>query len=309
MPIDYDQGETKGLLFVPGKRRRLNGLAVTLNILLPWLLFTTTFAILSFGFNYHNPFLAHVLALAGFAGAGLFWFLGWRNRSKKQDSSDRNAQLRQEGMWYTFTAIAFFVATVFGTICGDLNYQYNMGIYYDLTNLNSYPTVDTNHDRGQQLMDAGRVYFADGTALDLRKAMSFKEVDQYCVTPITTGLMQPPSYDFWAVGVNCCNGPGSSFQCGEYNNPYARSGLRLVHDYERQFFRLAVQQAEAQYNIIAKHPLFFYWMQDPVMEINRYRDTGYKFYTIGVLIHFVLNLFSVVAATVAFSKIGENRMY
>lgn len=290
------KGDTeKGLLLTPGKRRRINGLAVALNIFLPWLVFTATMAILSFGVNYSRPVLAHSLALGGFFLAIVSYLMGRRAR-----------QLHAcEGMWYKFTSIAFFFAALIGCFLGDLNYRYNMEVYYDLTNLNSYPSVDTNHDRGQEIMDAGRVYFVDGTALDLRKAMSFKNVDQYCVTPIATGLMQPPTYDFWAVGVNCCNGPGSAFQCGEYNNPYARSGLRLVHDYERQFFRLAVQQAEAQYNIKAMHPLFFYWMQDPVMEINRYRDAGYKFYVFGTITHFALNLLAVVAATIGFSKIGS----
>lgn len=284
---------TKGLLFVPGKRRRINGLAVLLNILAPWLLFVGTFWVLSFTFNYRYPFTAHVLALGGFALAGIMFFLGFRARQKAA-----------EGMWYKFTAIAFFAAALFGCLSGDMNFRYNMEIYYDLTNLNSYTSVDTNHDKGQEIMDAGSAYFVDGTGLDLRKAMSFKNVDQYCVAPIATGLMQPPSYDFWAVGVNCCNGPTSAFQCGEYNNPYARSGLRLVHDYERQFFRLAVQQAEAQYNIKATHPIFFHWMQDPVREINRYRDAGYKYCFLGVLTHFVLNLFAVVFATILFSKTG-----
>ena len=68
-----------------------------------------------------------------------------------------------------------------------MNYWYNMQPYYDIENINTYPAVldsdgakrswqDTilvghttirevnpAREKGQQLMDAGRVYFEDGT--------------------------------------------------------------------------------------------------------------------------------------------------
>ena len=44
------------------------------------------------------------------------------------------------------------------------------------------------------------------------------------------------SYDFWAVGLNCCSGVASDFRCGEFNNLHARSSdwPRLVYDVDIQ---------------------------------------------------------------------------
>jgi hypothetical protein len=210
----------------------------------------------------------------------------------------------RDPMWYSFAAVAFGLAVFLATTFGDMNFWYNMQPFYDIENLNTYPSVNPAREKGQQLMDAGRVYFADGTGLDMRKAMGFKNLDLYCVAPIVHGNDQLASYDFWAVGLNCCSGVSSDFRCGEFNNPHARSGLRLMRDDQRPFFRLAVQQAEAAYNIKATHPLFFYWMQDPVAEMNGYRDDGFKYYLLGIFTHFAFNLFCVVCAVVGFAKIG-----
>merc|ERR1719148_511814 len=282
-----------GSVFAPGKRRRMNLVAVCLNIFMPWFLFCTLYAALSFTFHYQHPTAAWGLVFLGFFVSLVMAFLALRAKARDRDP-----------MWYTFAALAFFLATCLAAVFGDMNFWYNMQPFYDIENLNTYPSVNPAREKGQQLMDAGRVYFADGTGLDMRKAMGFKNLDLYCVAPIVHGDEQLATYDFWAVGVNCCSGVSSDFRCGEFNNPHARSGLRLMRDDQRPFYRLAVQQAEAAYNIKATHPLFFYWMQDPVAEMNAYKDDGFKYYLLGMFTHFAFNLFCVVCAVVGFSKIG-----
>lgn len=281
-------------VFTPGKRRRMNLVAIVVNIFMPWLTFAALYAVMSFSFHYQHPAAAWALVGVGFLVAIMAGFLAQRTMARERDP-----------MWYTFAAIALFLAVVAAMVFGDMNFWFNMQPFYDIENLNTYPSVNPAREKGQQLMDSGRVYFADGTGLDMRKAMGFKNLDLYCVAPIVHGEEQLASYDFWAVGVNCCSGVSSDFRCGEFNNPHARSGLRLMRDDQRPFFRLAVQQAEAAYNIKATHPLFFYWMQDPVAEMNSYRDDGFKYYLLGIFTHFAFNLFCVVCAVVLFSKIGR----
>mmetsp|Transcript_22199 Transcript_22199/g.52288 ORF Transcript_22199/g.52288 Transcript_22199/m.52288 type:complete len:117 (-) Transcript_22199:78-428(-) len=112
------------------------------------------------------------------------------------------------------------------------------------------------------------------------------------------------SYDYWAVGLNCCEGQSPDFQCGEYNNGHARAGLRLMSDDQRPFFRLAVQQAEAAYNIRAEHPMFFHWVQDPVALMASWTEAATRFMLMSSFCFFVLNFFCVSCAVVVFSKLG-----
>ncbi|CAE7517800.1 GIP [Symbiodinium natans] len=198
----------------------------------------------------------------------------------------RTRMQEQDPTWCTFAALAllgshtqpntpylrYFVATVLAATLGDMNYWYHMQPYYDIENIN-LPDVKGRGKQGelvggQQLMDAGRVYFEDGATLDLGKSMSFKNLERY-------------------------------------KNTKARAGLRLMRDDQRQFFRLAVQQAEAAYNIKANHPLFFYWMQDPVAETMSYKASGLSHALMAVFGHFVLNLLLVAGAALAFSKISH----
>merc|ERR1719401_1001055 len=110
------------------------------------------------------------------------------------------------------------------------------------------------------------------------------------------------TYDFWAVGINCCSGHASDFACGEVSNINAHSGLRLMREDQRAYFRLAVQQAEATYNINANHPIFFYWMQDPLIEINSYQDDANAYLLIGLIGFFVIQLLLVALAVFCFSS-------
>jgi hypothetical protein len=281
-------------IFAQGKRRRMNLVAICVNIFMPWLMFCIIYWALSFSFHYQYPTAAWMIFALGLLGVIVAAALAYRARKQNR-----------EGMWYNFAWLSLLIAVVFAGLLGDMNFWYNMQPFYDIENLNTYPNVNPAKEKGQQLMDAGRVYFTSGARLNNKFAMGFKNLDLYCVAPIVVGDEAIASYDFWAVGLNCCSGVASDFRCGEFNNLHARSGLRLMRDDQRPFFRLAVQQAEAAYNIKATHPLFFYWMQDPVAEMNSYRDDGFKYYLLGIFTHFAFNLFCVVCAVVGFSKIGS----
>lgn len=284
--------EFLGLSGAPQKHRRLNlnAFAVVVNLLLPWVVFSAICWALSFSLHYKAPLVAWAVVAAGLAIVAASARMALR-----ADSSEK---------WHSFFTVATLAAVLIATACGEWNFRTHTSAVYDLNNMNSYPAVNPAGHKGQQLMDAGRIFFSEGTGLDLKKAMSFKDSDTYCVAPITLGQDQMASYDYWAIGLNCCEGQSPDFQCGEYNNGHARAGLRLMSDDQRPFFRLAVQQAEAAYNIRAEHPMFFHWVQDPVALMASWTEAATRFMLMSSFCFFVLNFFCVSCAVVVFSKLG-----
>lgn len=268
------------------RHRRVNVAAICANIFVPWFLFCVLYSTMSFKTHYDSPSLAWLLVWAGFGVSVVVGILGWRAKQRNLDAS-----------WYNFGAFAAFMAVSLAVVAGNMNYKYNMELFYSIETMNTYPNVNAAQAKGEQLMDAGRVYFTHDTGLDPRRAMGFKSSELFCVAPIVTGTGKLASYDFWAVGKNCCSGVSSDFRCGDWSNPNAHSGLRDVMDDERPFYRLAVQQAEAAYGIKATHPIFFHWTQDPIADTAVYRDTGLHYFLIGIFGHFAFNLLCVAIMT------------
>lgn len=208
-----------------------------------------------------------------------------------------------EPTWYMFLFFSLVVAYCLGSLLGSANYSTYMHRYYDMQNLNHYPNVNVSRMVGQQVIDAGTIQFVNGTRVDRSKSMGFMNNKVYCVAPITFGNESLTSYDFWAIGENCCSGNQADFHCQGYNAAHGVGGLRLMADGSRAFFRLAVQQAEAMYGIKAAHPLFFKFVHNPSKLVDEWKETGRNDYIIAMVAYFVGQFFLVVLATLIFSKL------
>lgn len=301
---DFTYGAIAGL----GAKKRKQALGLTLEdvvkaamcILVPPLCFAIVTVVMCFKMRFQQPNGTWVVVALSLIPAVL---------SGRAASKAHREQL--DARWQSLGAVLFVVATVAAAIVGELNYWYFSQPYYMLTSMKSYTEVSPSETDGAQLMDAGTVMFTPGARLGLDMAMSFTSWDIYCVAPITTAEGLPSQgeglarYDLWAVGVNCCSSGETNFHCGDYDKVDARGGLRQVSAEQRPYFRLAVEQAEAAYNIASEHPTFFYWVKDPINEQNKFFSAAFGNWILANGLHFGINAFIVTVFLIMFNKASK----
>jgi len=273
----------------------MNIYPLAFSLFLPWLLFAVVSAMMTFVVRLEQPLLTGFVVI--FALLAVL-FVGCMAQQHRKPA-DRDPS------WLCFLFLTMLLAWVLAVLVGESAFESSAKPYYLMQNLNTYTDVYTNRLRGTQIMDAGVVMFANGTFLDIKKSMGFRSNGLYCVAPIVYGNATLATYDFWAVGKDCCSGYMPDFHCRDFSNPRARGGLRLVTEDDRPYYRLAVQQAEATYNINSVHPLFFEWVSDPFLTSESWMETSTRNYIMSVVVFFLLQLFLVLLAAIGFSKLGS----
>merc|ERR1719277_1253116 len=93
--------------------------------------------------------------------------------------------------WYIFCFLTSLLLVLAGWLMGQRLYSELTLPAYQNGELTSYSNVDASKMRGSQMMDAGTIYFGPETALDLTKAMAFKDKKAYCVVPLIQGTTAP----------------------------------------------------------------------------------------------------------------------
>jgi len=283
---------------LPLARRRLSLVGLLEAAALPLGLFITIFWALSFQVHYYHPEVCYVFIAVGFiipTAILLRAFVIHRRRALGLTDHDP--------IWLYKAAGTTFVATCLAVILGFANYRANTVKYYDIQNLsvvngvNRLGTAATDEGMdvmaasGQQYMDAMLINFQKGTSVNEKMSIGFKDGTLYCVAPITRGTEPAAFYDFWAVGVDCCDPFGGDFWCGgDIRDDEARTAVRWMGDSERTYFRLAVNQAEEQYNIHARFPMFFTWSRDGASTISAYWDNGRRFFVIFTVVFIFVEL-------------------
>lgn len=266
--------EERSLLRANNYEIKLTGSGETFNIevfLFP-IRISVPFAILVFGLSSYLRFrfeLAVLIAL-GLIIAAIVAPSLVNNIQMRRSKADRSSRI-----WLLAMTVLSCVA---GYFAGELVNKYYKHPYYEYEQLKIYKGVDTKTESGSRFTDAGIVYFKPGTGLKRNRNSCLKNDNAYCVAPIVqcgeTGvcgeldsLTETGSFDYFAVGKDCCGCPNGEFRCGMWDNPLTHGGLRLLNEAEDGlYYRLAVKQWEAMYGKKATHPLFFDWTLRPAKE-------------------------------------------
>jgi hypothetical protein len=170
------------------------------------------------------------------------------------------------GWWPFWYAVWSIAAVVLAVLFGEFLWR-DLYRYHSLYELRHYKGVNPQKTPGKQMEDSGVVSFAAGVGLERAKGGCFVNGDTYCVAPIAMNNrvgdnVEHGTHDYFAVGINCCDCPSTSFRCGAWDNPYSNGGLRSVDVLSRAYFKLAVQEWSARTSIEAKNPLFFRWVEN-----------------------------------------------
>lgn len=182
---------------------------------------------------------------------------------------------------------------VAGFSVGNKYWYQHSASYFLYGTMASYVNVDPGAEQGQTFMDAGTIYFKEGSFVLKSKALAFRNGRTYCVAPI---LRRPPAgnasgptasgtVDFWAVGTDCCD-RGGAFTCDDAGSEVARSGLRLLDDSSRAMYLLAVQEWSAGTGIPVRHPIFFRWVKDPIVAEENDYAAIWQEYTLFCVVFF-----------------------
>eukprot|EP00927_Polykrikos_kofoidii_P060778 TRINITY_DN55696_c0_g1_i1.p1 TRINITY_DN55696_c0_g1~~TRINITY_DN55696_c0_g1_i1.p1 ORF type:complete len:315 (-),score=35.67 TRINITY_DN55696_c0_g1_i1:107-1051(-) len=290
-------GATSGA-FKRSQRVRLNIYPALVGLFVPWWVFCTVFYAISFPLQVSHPISGYIVVGLSFGATLVCFLLVWWLRI------GRGGEGRGSPSWLTFCFFTMALALVAGCVAGAENYTFNTRVFYGVSSLMEYTDVNPSLVLGKQFMDAGMVEFSKGTHLGLSQSMGFRHAGiEYCVAPIVFGNVTARTFDFWAVGRDCCSASTADFHCPGFNILKARGGLRLLDDHARTYYRMAVQEAEATYEIKAAHPLFFEWVVDAPNKANEYMATACRLYMAGVCVHFVLQLFLVAIAAMGFSTL------
>lgn len=286
-------------VFIPGRRRRINAVAICLNVFLPWFIFTGIYFVLIISFHHRSPNMAWgvVAAIGGIplTALGILTYV----TSKSYDPS-----------WYKMSFLLHLLAVVAAVFFGQATYYYEMKPYYELARLQTYPQLDVSKTSGLNVQDAGRVYFAAGTHLDVSKSWHFQAGSVYCVAPIVGAGQAPDApVDFWAIGKDCCAIGAADFRCGDFKSQKARSGIRFLEADgwfpERHLYRLAVKGAEGLFGMSAPNPIFFTWVQDPLHIMNELKDAGWGHFMLSMQAFFTIDVTIVVLVVLRFSLMGR----
>merc|ERR1719329_1319266 len=171
-------------------------------------------------------------------------------------------------LWWPFWTVGLVIAgTALGALLGKVLWFQSLMRYWDIHALQRYADIDTDVVSGDRISDVGLVSFQEGTSIDRAAGGCFLNAGQ--VRSQLGDMPRTGTYDFFAVGVDCCTCPNQDFRCGDaWASTTARGGLRMTDDNLLPFYTLAADDWAAEYEKASRPPIFFEWVREPLLSYH-----------------------------------------
>jgi len=116
-------------------------------------------------------------------------------------------------------AVCLWFALILGSVQGDENFHWYVSNMYNYQDSATYTDIAPSTDRGQSYMDAGQVYFQEGSYVAREEMAAFKSANLYCVAPIVGQPIRNQAEDAqpdfsWGSGAAPAPAPAPSAQEG-----------------------------------------------------------------------------------------------
>lgn len=297
-PLLFDRLHKPRSVFSSGHKIVMNFVPIFVSLFVPWGVFVLITGLTSFRAMYEKP--AVVWVTLGVLAA--LWLL-------LSITACCFRRYDPNPSWYTYLTVSTLFFALLAFFEGHYIFATLTRPYYEVMDQHIRGNINAGVEKGSNLMDVGIVYFAPGNGLDTHRSWHFHYKTLYCVAPIITNGSAPmtQSYDFWAVGKDCCSYTASDFRCGSWGSPGTRGGIRVMNDEDIAYYRLAVQQAQSLYDITANHPIFVEWHEDPLIEVESWNRKAFRMLFQVVAFAFVTSLFCVTLAVTGFAWLGRRR--
>lgn len=285
-------------VFAPGHRIRMNIVPLFINLCVPWAIFVFCAGTNAFWIRWAHPGCAAAcLGLVGLLVAISLLVAFWARRRDPDPT------------WFSYLALISACMAVAGAVAGNGIYTSYSRKYYEIMDLKIAKGIDASVTQGTSVIDAGIFEFLPGNHFKTDFSWHFIRGTVYCVAPIISNTSDVPlhqTYDFWAVGKDCCSTSASDFRCGSWGSAKAKSGIRVMDPGDTAFYRLAVQQTTSLYDILAPNPIFLTWAASPELEVTSWTQQAFKDYLVNVAVAGLACLFFMAMAVVKFAWIGRS---
>lgn len=288
-----DDPETGSLL--NRRKRNISARAVFAALVTPCVLFCGVLYVTAFWLRFFYPFVCFGILAITVTATCILCAKGCVSATKHETPS-----------WFGFYSTSMGWAVICGLLVGQALYQQYMKPTYSAESLHAVQNVYPNRFATNTEVSAfGSINFGIGTRVDTSKSMGFEGDAVFCVAPLVVVGEPMPSYEFWAVGKDCCTDASNDFHCGGFNQTQNVEGFHLMNQTAEPYYLKAVQRAVQAYGVLVVHPVFIERKDDALSALEARKLNGIVLLSFAVCFHFFVQASCVCCKLLRLKKTGD----